>query len=59
MKKINHEETRYEVVERYCPRCGENVAMKRNFGNNRSFQCMNYETCKENKDGFCKENGVL
>ena len=55
MSETKNELTRYEVVERYCPKCRENVVMRRTFGKTPSFQCMNYDKCVENKDGFCNE----
>ena len=56
MSETKREVTRYEVVERYCPKCGKNVVMRRMFGKTPSFICMNYENCRENKDSFCREN---
>ena len=42
-----------DVVERYCPKCKENVIMRRTFGVNTTFECMNIRDCREEKDGFC------
>lgn len=44
---------RYEVIERYCPRCEENVIMRKTFGKNAGVKCMNYENCAQTKDSFC------
>lgn len=44
---------RYDIVERYCPKCKENVVMRRVHGTKTVLKCMNYENCKEQKDSFC------
>ena len=58
MNEKNNDACRYEVVERYCPRCEENVIMRKIFGNKPALKCMNYDKCTEIKDGFCKESSV-
>ena len=55
MKENKKETGRYEVVERYCPRCGENVIMRKTFGKNAALKCMNVEKCEQIKDSFCGE----
>jgi predicted RNA-binding Zn-ribbon protein involved in translation (DUF1610 family) len=56
MKENKKETGRYEVVERYCPRCGENVIMRKTFGKNAALKCMNFEKCEQIKDSFCGES---
>ncbi len=55
MSEKRKEECRYEVVERYCPKCGENVVMRKTYGKNAALKCMNFENCRESKDSFCGE----
>ncbi len=59
MNESKNEVTRYEIVERYCPKCGDNVIMRRTFGKTPTFKCMNYEKCRENKDKFCEDSLIL
>ena len=47
-----HTENR-EVIQRYCPRKGENVVMIRIIGTDRRPKCMNYDTCPVRTDGIC------
>ena len=56
MNENKKESCRYEVVERYCPKCRENVIMRKTFGKNAALKCMNYENCEHSKDLFCGES---
>ncbi|MBE6582904.1 MAG: hypothetical protein E7648_06550 [Ruminococcaceae bacterium] len=58
MNENKKETGRYEVVERYCPKCGENVIMRKTFGKNPALKCMNYENCEQSKDSFCGDSSV-
>ncbi len=42
-----------EIIQRYCPRIGENVLMVRNLGPEGKPRCLYRETCKAVKDGKC------
>ena len=53
MKNTGNSDSRHEIVERYCPKCNENVILKRISGLNTTYKCMNFEKCKELKDEFC------
>ena len=44
---------RHDVIQRYCPKCGENVVMLRTFGETCRLQCMSFDTCGKQKDPFC------
>ena len=50
-------DVRQEVVQRYCPKHGENVVMLRSVGETRQFECLNYERCDLPKDSFCGRAG--
>ena len=51
-KKSGREEHR-DVIQRYCPRRGENVIMLRSVGENNRLECMSYDSCQLRKDKFC------
>ncbi len=53
MEKNKKNDARYDVIERYCPKCGENVIMRRTYGLKTELKCMNYENCTHSKDDFC------
>ncbi len=54
MREKKQDDTiRHEVIQRYCPRRGENVVMLRTFGEVTRLQCMNYDLCDCDKDDFC------
>lgn len=53
MRTAKNYETRRDIVERYCPKCNENVILQRIHGMNTTYKCMNFENCNENKDDFC------
>ena len=54
MRDQNRDKTiRHEVIQRYCPRHGENVVMLRTFGEVTRLQCMNFDLCNCEKDTFC------
>lgn len=42
-----------DVIQRYCPKRGENVIMLRTYGKNAHLQCISYDTCEREKDAFC------
>ncbi len=52
-KKKQNANIRHEVIQRYCPKRGENVVMLRTYGEVNRLQCMNYDLCDSQKDGFC------
>ena len=54
MKRENN--SRFEIVERYCPKCGENVIMRRFLGVKNKLMCVNYDSCVHQKDKFCGDN---
>ena len=43
----------HDVIQRYCPKRGENVVMLRTFGETPRLQCMGYDNCDLQKDPFC------
>ena len=49
-----------DVIQRYCPKRGENVIMLRTYGETPSLRCCGYESCRYDKDDFCRggERGV-
>lgn len=49
-------QVRSDIIERYCPKRGENVVMRRTFGVNTTMSCMNYDKCDKEKDAFCGAN---
>ncbi len=54
MTDAKHDTTiHHEVIQRYCPKRGENVVMLRTFGEVNRLQCMNYDLCDSKKDHFC------
>ncbi len=53
MIENKNDSCRYEVVERYCPKCGENVIMRKTYGKNPGLKCLNFDNCRESKDSFC------
>ncbi len=59
MSEKKNDTCRYEVVERYCPRCEENVIMRKTFGKNAGLKCMNYEKCDKSKDAFCGDGAIM
>ena len=42
-----------EVIQRYCPKRGENVVMLRTVGEDRRIQCLQYDACDHPKDPSC------
>lgn len=42
-----------DVIERYCPKRGENVIMLRTYGKSPRLRCVSYDTCEMEKDSFC------
>lgn len=58
MKETKNTAHRYDVVERYCPKCNENVILQRIHGLNTTYKCMNYECCKEEKGDFCADGKI-
>ncbi len=48
---------RHEVIQRYCPQCGDNVIMLRTYGEVPRLQCMSYDLCDRSKTEFC--HGIL
>lgn len=57
MKEKTDITQRSDIVERYCPKCGQNVVMMRIHGVNTTLKCMNYADCKEKKDSLCAHSG--
>ena len=55
--KPNDMPVRHEVIQRYCPKCGDNVIMLRTYGEISRLQCMSYDLCDCHKDEFC--DGIL
>ena len=53
IEKKQNANIRHEVIQRYCPKRGENVIMLRTFGEVNRLQCMNYDLCDSQKDSFC------
>ena len=51
--KNSSERGRRDVIERYCPKQGENVIMLRSYGENGTLTCTHYEACNKEKDMFC------
>ncbi len=43
----------HDVIQRYCPKRGDNVVMLRTFGETPRLQCMGYDNCDLPKDPFC------
>ncbi len=52
-EKTKNANIRHEVIQRYCPKRGENVVMLRTYGEVNRLQCMNYDLCDSQKDSFC------
>ena len=48
----NRNENR-DIIERYCPRRGENVVMTRTCGEHPHTECMDYSSCPYEKDRLC------
>ena len=42
-----------DIIERYCPRRGENVVMTRTCGEHPHTECMDYASCPLEKDRLC------
>jgi hypothetical protein len=53
MERNQGQTIRHEVIQRYCPRHGDNVIMLRTFGESPRLQCMNFDLCDCDKDAFC------
>ncbi|MBE6637604.1 MAG: hypothetical protein E7618_07375 [Ruminococcaceae bacterium] len=43
----------FDVIERYCPKQGENVIMLRTYGEDGRLSCTRYEACQKEKDTLC------
>ncbi len=56
LNKNRHSEHK-DVIQRYCPRRGENVVMLRSYDEGCHIECMNYDSCRLEKDGFCGAEG--
>ena len=46
-----------DVIQRYCPRRGENVIMLRTYDDGYHTECMHYDICEMKKDKFCGNGG--
>lgn len=53
-KKNENYPPRRDVLQRYCPKRGENVIMLRTYGETPTLQCFGYENCQYEKDDFCR-----
>ena len=43
----------FDVIERYCPKQGENVIMLRTYGEHGHLSCTRYDVCQKEKDDRC------
>jgi ssDNA-binding Zn-finger/Zn-ribbon topoisomerase 1 len=59
MKTVNNPTSRYDIVERYCPKCNENVIFQRIHGLNTTYKCTNFEKCKEKKCDFSADGKIM
>lgn len=58
MIENRNDSCRYEVVERYCPKCEKNVIMRKTYGKNPALKCLNFDNCRERKDSFCGDSVI-